>query len=57
MTVVGGIALIVGVLGAFGTMETGINAWALTILGVVFFFAGVGMLNSRKDTDEVKNDN
>jgi len=52
MTIAGSVALIMGVLGAFGSLETGINPWALVILGVVFFFAGVGMLNSKTDTDK-----
>ncbi|WP_432411541.1 hypothetical protein [Rasiella sp. SM2506] len=51
LTIAGGIALIMGVLGVFGSFETGLSPWALMILGVVFFFAGIGLLKYRKDTD------
>jgi uncharacterized membrane protein len=53
MTIGGSIALIIGVMGAFGSMSTGINPYALCILGVVFFFAGISLLKYRKDTDQV----
>ncbi|MRT16544.1 LPXTG cell wall anchor domain-containing protein [Vitellibacter sp. q18] len=52
LTIAGGIGLVMGVLGAFGNMSTGINAWALIILGIVFFIAGIGLLKNRKDTDQ-----
>ncbi len=52
LTVAGGITLVIGVLSAFGNMDPGINAWALIILGIVFFFAGIGLLKHRKDTDQ-----
>lgn len=52
LTIAGGIALIMGVLGVFGSFETGLSPWALMILGVVFFFAGIGILKRKKDTDE-----
>ena len=55
MTIGGAIALIMGVLGAFGNLQIGLSPWALIILGVVFFFAGVGMLNNKKDTDQTGN--
>ena len=44
------IALILGVLGIFGNNMVQLNPWALTILGGVFFIAGVSMLKYRKDT-------
>ena len=53
LTIAGGITLVMGVLSAFGSMDIGMNAWALIILGVVFFFAGIGLLKHRKDTDQI----
>ncbi|WAC01732.1 hypothetical protein N7U66_17820 [Lacinutrix neustonica] len=49
LTVGGMIALILGVLGIFGNNMVSLSPWALTILGVVFFIAGVSMLKYRKD--------
>lgn len=54
MTVGGAIALVMGVLGIFGSVALMLNPWALTILGFVFFVAGISMLKYRKDTDEVQ---
>ena len=53
MTIGGAIALVMGVLGIFGSVALMLNPWALTILGFVFFVAGISMLKYRKDTDEV----
>ena len=50
LTIGGMIALVLGVLGIFGNDFTSLNPWALTILGTVFFLAGVSMLKYRKDT-------
>ena len=50
LTIGGMIALVMGVLGIFGNNYTVLSPWALTILGVVFFLAGVSMLKYRKDT-------
>ena len=52
LTIAGGISLVMGVLGAFGSMSVGMSPWALIILGIVFFFAGIGLLKNRKDTDQ-----
>lgn len=52
LTIGGAISLVLGVLGAFGSMSMGISPWPLIILGVVFFFAGIGLLKYRKDTDQ-----
>lgn len=49
LTIGGMIALIMGVLGIFGNNFTSLSPWALTILGAVFFIAGVSMLKYRKD--------
>lgn len=37
LTIVGGIGLVMGVLGVFGSMNVGMSPWALIILGIVFF--------------------
>ena len=50
LTIGGMIALILGVLGIFGNNMVQLSPWALTILGGVFFIAGVSMLKFRKDT-------
>lgn len=45
--------LILGIMGIFGQNFTEFSPWALAILGLIFFSAGVGLLKSRgKDTDE-----
>lgn len=57
MTLGGAIALVMGVLGIFGSVALMINSWALAILGFIFFIAGISMLKYRKDTDEVQAEN
>ncbi|RMA57037.1 hypothetical protein [Ulvibacter antarcticus] len=52
LTFGGAISLVIGVLGAFGSMDSGVSPWPLIILGVIFFFAGIGLLKYRKDTDQ-----
>ncbi len=52
-TVCGAVALIFGIMGIFGNFETGLSPWAMGILGIVFFFAGIGLLKNKKDTDEI----
>ncbi|MEM0519208.1 MULTISPECIES: hypothetical protein [Aequorivita] len=52
LTIAGGIGLILGILSVFGSMEVGMSPWALIILGIVFFFAGIGLLKNKKDTDQ-----
>ncbi len=54
MTIGGAIALVMGVLGIFGSIALMLSPWALTILGFIFFVAGISMLKYRKDTDEVQ---
>ncbi|WP_124979395.1 hypothetical protein [Nonlabens xiamenensis] len=53
MAVGGSIALILGVLGVFGTMAMGAATWPCIILGIIFFIAGISLLKHRKDTDQV----
>ena len=52
LTIGGAIALVLGILSVFGSLDVGLNPWALIILGVIFFFAGIGLLKKRNDTDE-----
>lgn len=51
MTIGGAIALVMGVLGIFGSLALMLSPWALTILGIIFFIAGISMLKYRRDTD------
>lgn len=57
LTIGGAIMLVMGVLGVFGSLSVGLNPWALGILGIVFFFAGIGLLKYRKDTDTIAAEN
>ena len=56
MLIGGAIALVMGVMGIFGSIAVMINPWALAILGFIFFVSGISMLKYRKDTDEVAAD-
>jgi hypothetical protein len=49
LTFGGMIGLVFGVLGLFGNPIVNLNPWAMTILGGIFFLAGVSMLKNRKD--------
>lgn len=53
LTLVGIAGLIIGVIGIFGSNLVALNPWAAAILGLIFFFAGVSMLQRRRDTDEI----
>ena len=49
LTLVGMIGLILGVLGIFGTpIINSLSPWALAILGLIFFIAGVSMFKYAK---------
>lgn len=56
MLIGGAVALVMGVLGVFGSIALMFSPWALAILGFIFFIAGISMLKYRKDTDEVAAD-
>ena len=56
LTIGAGITLSLGVLSVFGTMNLGNAQWPMIILGIVFFFAGIGLLKYRKDTDAIEAD-
>ena len=53
LTLVGFAGLILGVLGIFGRDLVALSPWALAILGIIFFGAGIGLLKRRRDTDEI----
>ncbi len=44
LTLAGMVGLVLGVLGIFGDNLVAVNAWALAILGFIFFLAGIGLL-------------
>lgn len=54
LTLLGFVALSMGVLGLFGKDVVSLSPWALTILGFIFFIGGISMLKSRRDTDEIR---
>ncbi len=47
LTIVGGICLIIGIIGIFGANLVSVSPWALAILGIIFFSAGIGILKRR----------
>ncbi len=48
------LGLVPGVLGIFEKQQIlGINSWALTILGGLFFISGIGLIKSIRSTPEV----
>jgi len=53
LALIGFVALILGVLGIFGKDLVALSPWALAILGLIFFGAGIGLLKRRRDTDEI----
>jgi len=53
LTLAGFVGLTMGVLGIFGENIVNLHPWALSILGLIFFSAGISLLKRRRDTDEV----
>jgi hypothetical protein len=45
-------AFILGMLSAFGSLLIGAGQWPSIILGVIFFLAGISLIEYRKDTDQ-----
>ena len=41
------VGLTLGVLGIFGRDLVALNPWALAILGIIFFTAGIGLLKKQ----------
>jgi hypothetical protein len=46
LTLLGAILLVIGVVGLFGTNLVQGNPWIFTILGAVFFVAGISLLKT-----------
>ena len=53
LVVLGIAGLVLGILGLFGPNVVAVSPWALAILGFIFFASGIGLLKSRRDTDEI----
>jgi hypothetical protein len=51
LTLSGAIMLIIGVVGLFGTDIAAGNPWVYTILGVIFFIAGISLLRTVKSVE------
>ncbi len=48
LTIAGVISLVMGILSVFGNMDVVMSPWALIILGVIFFIAGIDLVKNRK---------
>ncbi len=58
MTIAGAVGLTMGVLGIFGSsLIPSLSPWALAILGIIFFVAGISMLKYRKDSKVIEAEN
>ena len=57
LTVGGAIALVMGILGIFKSLALALSPWALSIIGFIFFLAGISLLKYRKDTDVIQAEN
>lgn len=51
LLIIGALGLIFGLIGIFGQNLLTINAWAMAILGIIFFTSGTGMLKRSRDSD------
>ncbi|MAE85330.1 MAG: hypothetical protein CMB80_21530 [Flammeovirgaceae bacterium] len=50
LVLIGFLGLTFGVLGIFGTPVIALNAWAMAILGFIFFLSGMGLLKRQLDS-------
>jgi len=58
ITIAGSVSLVMGVLGIFGSsLIPSLSPWALAILGIIFFIAGISMLKYRKDSEVIEAEN
>lgn len=51
LTLVGALLLVIGVVGLFGTNWLQGNPWVYTILGAVFFIAGISLLRTVRSVE------
>lgn len=56
LTVGGAIALVMGILGIFGSIALMLSPWALAIIGFIFFISGISLIKRRKDTEDIQAD-
>ncbi len=54
LTVGGAIALVMGILGIFGSFALMLSPWALSIIGFIFFISGISLIKRRKDTEDIE---
>ena len=54
LTVGGAIALVMGILGIFGSLALALSPWALAIIGFIFFISGISLIKRRKDTEDIE---
>ncbi|PKD16567.1 hypothetical protein APR41_09530 [Salegentibacter salinarum] len=54
LTVGGAIALVMGILGIFGSIALMLSPWALSIIGFIFFISGISLIKRRKDTEDIE---
>ncbi|MGZ5282293.1 MAG: hypothetical protein ACXWDO_02775 [Bacteroidia bacterium] len=57
LTLLGALLLVVGVVGLFGTNWLQGNPWIFTILGAVFFIAGIMLLKTIRSVEGGDNSN
>ncbi|TDN84325.1 hypothetical protein DET49_11936 [Salegentibacter sp. 24] len=53
LTLGGAIALVIGILGIFGSIALMLSPWALSIIGFIFFISGISLIKRRKDTEDI----
>lgn len=54
LTLGGAIALVMGILGIFGSIALMLSPWALSIIGFIFFISGISLIKRRKDTEDIE---
>ena len=51
LTIMGAVCLVIGVVGLFGQDILQGNPWVYTILGLVFFLAGISLMRTIRSTE------